>query len=322
MNSMLKVVGSWVDNHAPSLLMGFVALTLSAVVLWPLSVHTVPAGHLGVAWKRFGGGTVVDHVYQEGTRLILPWDLLNVYDARLQRLTRHFDVVLADSLNVSVEISIHYRIDRDRVGYLHRYVGPGYVDSVLIPLIASQARDIFAKFHPDTALTESRTRIEESILRQLRSDLDKVLGGLGLGPIRPIAIEDILVGGLVFPPEVAAAIEKKNTERQLAELYQFRLVVAQREADRKAIEGQGIRKFQDSVQGGLTEGYLRYKAIEATLELAKSPNSKIIVFGSSPGGLPLLLGNTDGAASAWPPAAATLPGAPKVKPIPPAPASR
>jgi hypothetical protein len=33
------------------------------------------------------------------------------------------------------------------------------------------------------------------------------------------------------------------------------------------------------------------RGIEATLELSKSPNSKVIVVGSGDGGLPLILGN-------------------------------
>jgi regulator of protease activity HflC (stomatin/prohibitin superfamily) len=41
----------------------------------------------------------------------------------------------------------------------------------------------------------------------------------------------------------------------------------------------------------LTDKILRDKGIEATLELAQSPNSKVIVVGNSEGGgLPLILG--------------------------------
>jgi hypothetical protein len=41
----------------------------------------------------------------------------------------------------------------------------------------------------------------------------------------------------------------------------------------------------------MTENYLRFRGIQATEELAKSPNAKTLIFGSGPAGLPLVLGN-------------------------------
>ena len=65
------------------------------------------------------------------------------------------------------------------------------------------------------------------------------------------------------------------------------------EAQRKEIEAEGIRKFQDIVRPGLSDSYLRWRGIEATQNLATSSNSKIIVFGQGPTGLPLIMGDMD-----------------------------
>jgi hypothetical protein len=95
---------------------------------------------------------------------------------------------------------------------------------------------------------------------------------------------------LILPQRIQAAIQMKREEEQLALTYSFRLEREQKEAERKRIEAQGIRDFQDIITGGLTTNYLTFKAIDATLELAKSSNAKVVVFGNRVG-LPLLLGN-------------------------------
>ena len=45
--------------------------------------------------------------------------------------------------------------------------------------------------------------------------------------------------------------------------------------------------------GGISETYLRWRGIEATLELAKSNNAKVVVIGSGKDGLPLILNTED-----------------------------
>jgi regulator of protease activity HflC (stomatin/prohibitin superfamily) len=94
----------------------------------------------------------------------------------------------------------------------------------------------------------------------------------------------------VLPPRIQEAIQQKREEEQIALLYNFRLDREEKEAERKRIEARGIRDFQDIITGGLSDKYLLFKGIEATAELAKSPNAKVIVFGDK-SGLPLLLGN-------------------------------
>ena len=54
---------------------------------------------------------------------------------------------------------------------------------------------------------------------------------------------------------------------------------------------QGIKDFQDIVSEGISERLLRWKGIEATVQLAESENSKVIVIGQGDDGLPIILGN-------------------------------
>jgi hypothetical protein len=61
---------------------------------------------------------------------------------------------------------------------------------------------------------------------------------------------------------------------------------------------RGISEFQQIVSQGISDSYLRWQGIEATLQLAQSSNSKIVIVGTGNDGLPVILGNPD--AASWP----------------------
>jgi len=63
-----------------------------------------------------------------------------------------------------------------------------------------------------------------------------------------------------------------------------------REVIRKEIEANGIAKFQKIVNQTITPQLLKWKGVEATQEIAKSSNSKVIVIGNGDGDLPIILG--------------------------------
>jgi regulator of protease activity HflC (stomatin/prohibitin superfamily) len=56
------------------------------------------------------------------------------------------------------------------------------------------------------------------------------------------------------------------------------------------IQAQGIADYNRIISASLTDRILRQKGIDATLELANSPNSKVVVIGSGDEGMPLILG--------------------------------
>ena len=75
--------------------------------------------------------------------------------------------------------------------------------------------------------------------------------------------------------------------------YKFRVEREAQETKRKQVEADGIAAFQKTVSQGISESYLRWRGIEATLLLAQSPNAKIVVIGTGKDGLPIILGNAD-----------------------------
>ncbi|OQA32519.1 MAG: SPFH domain / Band 7 family protein [Betaproteobacteria bacterium ADurb.Bin341] len=259
--------------------------------LFPFVYHTIPAGHVGVLWKRFSGGTVTDEVFPEGYRLTFPWDILYIYDTRLQKMERDVDVLTSDGLQITLNLVWRYHLIPENVPTLHKFIGPDYAERMITPTVGARARDIIAIYQPDEVYTERRLKIQNQILESVRYELDDNFNPHGK-KVKWLVFEDVLIKGMVLPRGVQEAIVRKNAMFHQMEEYTFRVQREHKEAERKRIEALGIRNFQEIVSNGMSESYLRWRGIEATLELAKSPNAKVVVVGNPKNGLPLIL-NTD-----------------------------
>jgi regulator of protease activity HflC (stomatin/prohibitin superfamily) len=284
---------NWLQENFVKSLFGIITLVLLVIVLWPHCVIFIPAGHAGVLWSRFFGGTVMDRIYRPGAHAILPWDVMTVYDLRVQLETREVDVLTADGLHSTVGVGFRFQVDEHNLTTLHEFIGPNYLDKLLVTDIASFTRRMFANYKPEDAFMSKRAFIEDSIQAAVNKNLLENFNPTLRQNMRFIVLDDVMIQSVTMPETVARAIERKVEEYHRAEQYKFTLIAESKEAERKAIEAQGIRQFQDIVRPGLSDNYLRWRGIEATLTLAQSPNSKTVIIGSGPGGLPIILGNMD-----------------------------
>ena len=143
-----------------------------------------------------------------------------------------------------------------------------------------------------------RTEKESEYGEHYRVSLDEML-----------ILYDTLVLGLELPPTVVAAINRKVEQYYLVQEYAFRVDRERKESERKQIEAYGIRDFQQTVTQGISDSYVRWRGIEATLQLAQSPNTKIVIIGSGKDGLPVILGNVDTPIAPQPPPGGATPAA-------------
>lgn len=273
---------------------GLILVALIAFML-PSMIVTIPAGHLGVKWKRFGGGTVIDETVQEGTAFIFPWDKIFVYDARLQSVDREFEVLSSDGLKLKVDLAWRYRVIPRVLGDLHQYAGPNYAETLLAPSVGARARDVIAIYRPEDIYTSHRLEIQHQISESVRYDLKHRFAPKG-GEIKEwIVLEDVLVKRIVLPDGVEESIVRKNMARHEVEQYALIVEKELKETERKRVEALGIRNFQEIVSSGMSESYLRWRGIEATLELARSNNAKVVIVGNNKtGGLPIISISGDG----------------------------
>jgi len=269
-------------------------------VLYPHVVVTVPSGEVGVLWKRFGGGTVLDprQLRDEGIHFLLPWNELFLYDLRIQSLTETYNAISSDGVSLTATINIRFRLKRDAIPTLHQVIGPNYI-KLLGPEIASQMREVIAQFTAEQVYSTARQEIQEKIrertVERLGSKMMEREGeeSYNVAMRDTIILYDTLLYGIELPALVVNAINRKTEQYYIAEEYKFRVEREKRESERKKIEAEGIREFQQIVSQGISDSYLRWRGIEATLQLAQSTNSKVVVIGSGKDGLPIILGNAD-----------------------------
>jgi regulator of protease activity HflC (stomatin/prohibitin superfamily) len=317
--------GVWrfVWRHLPGIAFSLMVTLLLIVVLWPYVVITVPSGRVGVLWKRFNGfdvycwcfvgrGTVLDprELREEGLHVIAPWDRLFLYDLRLQSTTQVINAISKDGVNVTAQINVRYQLLHHSVAVLHKFIGPDYLESVIGPEIGSQAREVFSMYTAQQVYT-SRDTIQQEILastqKSLGANLDKLVQPEATEQPDPkhyndflrgsIQILDTLVLSIELPPAIVGAINRQTEQYYLIQEYKFRVEREAEESKRKQIEANGIAAFQRTVSQGISDSYLRWRGIEATLALAQSRNAKIVVIGTGKDGLPIILGNVDAPAS-------------------------
>src|SRR2546430_2378586 len=300
----------FIENYLPMVVIYLMVATLMAIVLYPHMVVTVPSGYVGVLWKRFGGGTVLDprRLKNEGFNLILPWNQVFLYDLRLQSFTESYNAISSDGVSLTAAVNVRFRLQRDAVPVLHQAIGPNYEKVLVQPGIGSLTREVMAQYTAEQVYSTARQEIQDKI-RSLAEDRlsEKMMEHEGEESYRvsmrdTVILYDILVAGIELPAAIVGAINRKTEQYYIAEEYKFRVEREKRESERKKIEAEGIRDFQQTVSQGISESYLRWRGIEATLQLSQSTNAKVVVIGSGKDGLPIILGNVDTPA---PPAGST-----------------
>ena len=291
--NQIKKFKAYVVRYA----LGFITLFLISVaamaILWPHVVHLIPAGHKGVLFKRLSGGTVLNYTLEEGLHLVLPWNIVTVYDTRIQQKVTTLELLTSDRLKSKVTLSFQFVVYPFNLPYLHKFIGPNYYESVVLPIIESTARTAVAKYTSAEAFTQEITNIIQTISLDTTNVILEKIAPTGLSDMRLLAINDAQVIKFSYPQDVEQAMQEKAIELAKAEGYVYRLIAARREAERKEIEAGGISQFNKIVGGALTDNYLRFLGITATEALAKSDNAKIVIFGNSPSGLPLILGGLE-----------------------------
>lgn len=283
-------ISEWFINHLLSVLLISTLLIGACVVLFPVVVIKIPAGYLGVLYRPLAHGVVEDEVLGEGFHLVYPWNTVQQYNGRIQLKKLELDVLTSDQLHSTVSLTFQFEINSTTLPFLHKYVGTDYIDTLVVPEVTTITREMFGRLSSAQAFTSGINQVVRDIaINADRVIIDK-LSPPGLSSVRLVRISAVQLDSIAYPTDIQTAIENKLVESQVAEAYVYKIEAAKREVERKVIEAGGVKQFQDIVNAGLTENYLKLKGIEATAKLAESSNSKIIMFGNSANGLPVILG--------------------------------
>lgn len=249
---------------------------LVLILLW-MSVAYVPAGHVGVLTIF---GRVTGDVLSEGTHLVNPFAVNTTMSVRTQEVKETASVPSNEGLIMTLDTSLLFRLDSSKAPEVFRSVGPNYTDVVVEPNLRAAIREATASHSANALYSGER----EAVAKQIVDTLNEKLKGRG------VIVESVLLRDIQLPTALKQSIEAKQQAEQESLAMNFRLQKEKQEAERKRIEAQGIRDFQQTVAQGISAQLLEWKGIEATETLAKSPNTKVVVIGSQKNGLPLILG--------------------------------
>lgn len=267
----------WWERNDLNVVIGAVLLSLLLLLVWRSIFVIIGSGHAGVYFSVFFGGTDVKRVRGEGLQLKFPFDTIYDYDIRVQQIPYEYSVISGDGLVMQFRVSIRCLPRRDALGLLQKNIGPDYIQKIVIPATQQAIREVVGDNSAEKIYTSSSAVLEEAV----DTVIEAVTGTY-------ITVDTVLITGIGIPASLQNAIEAKLAQEQNVLQYDFIIDVAKKEAERKRTEAQGIRDFQNIVTPGISENFLRWKGIEATLDLAKSSNAKVIVIGAQ-NGLPLIL---------------------------------
>ena len=266
----------------------FVSFGLVILGLLTACVKQIDAGFCGVQ-SIFG--KVQNQVLNSGLNFINPLVDVKEIDIRTQNYTMSgthdegeksgddaIRVLSADGLEVTIDLSVLYRIVPVEAPKLVQETGLDFKDKIVRPITRTRIRDNAVYYDAVALYSTKRDEFQNRIFKNIEEDFRK----------RGLFLENLLVRNITLPASVKAAIEQKINAEQEAQKMQFVLQKERQEAERKRVEAQGIADYQRIISESLTDKQLQYEQIKAIKELAGSTNSKIIVMPSK-GSVPLIL---------------------------------
>jgi regulator of protease activity HflC (stomatin/prohibitin superfamily) len=265
------------DSNPVVRLLGLGVVAFVLVILLFASVARVESGNVGVLTLF---GRVTGEVLPEGIHLVNPFKANNEMSIRTQEIKESASVPSSEGLVMNLDTSLIFHVDPAKASDVYQKIGPNYQTVLIEPNLRAAIREATASHSANALYTGEREMVAKQIFDQLA----------GLLGQRGFIVESILLRDIQLPATLKSSIESKQQAEQEALAMSFRLQKETQEAQRKRIEAQGIRDFQQIVAQGISPQLLEWKGIEATESLAKSPNSKVVVIGNSKNGLPLILG--------------------------------
>jgi len=254
---------------------GLLVVVLLVVLLGSCSLTTIDTGHVGVLTLF---GQVTREQLPEGMHIINPLKAVTKLSIRTQESKEIAEVPSSEGLLIHLEASLLYRLEPAQATDVYQKIGRDYMDVVVSPNFRSVMRTVTAAHTASALYSDAR----ESVAQQMLVEMRKIVQPRG------IMIENVLLRDIKLPQTLKASIEAKQQADQDAQRMNFVLQKERQEAERKRIEAQGISDFQRIVTVGISQQLLEWKGIEATLEIAKSPNAKVVVIGNPKNGLPVI----------------------------------
>lgn len=271
-----------IDIKFPKAGIFLIVIVVIAIIFISKATITIDGGQRGVLYETLGSGIVTDRpALDEGFQFMAPWNKVQRFNVRQQEFFDQMKVLSSNGLDIQLDATIWYQPQQENLGFLYKEKGVDYLQTIIRPALRSATREVVGRYTPEEIYSSKRAIIQKEIFDETKLILDS----------QYVQINQVLVRDVTLPQTIRDAIERKLRQEQEALEYEFRLIKAEKEAEKQVIEAEGKAKSNRILSASLNDKILRDKGIEATLKLSLSPNSKIIIIGSGKDGLPIILGN-------------------------------
>jgi regulator of protease activity HflC (stomatin/prohibitin superfamily) len=256
-----------------------IGLFISILGFVTSAVRQIDAGHVGV---QILFGEVQPNILYEGLNIVNP--LVDIKEMSIQTqnytMAGHTDeakgggddpihVLSRDGLEVSIDLTVLYRINPTEAPKIYREIGINYQDKIIRPITRTGIRESATYYDAISLFSDKREEFEQNIRSKIYDEFKK----------RGLILERLLVRNIVLPQAVKEAIERKITAVQEAQRMEYVLQRERQEAERKRVEAQGVADAQRIINSGLSDKILQFEMIKVQKELVNSQNSKIIILG-------------------------------------------
>ncbi len=242
----------------------YISLTIGIIILLLNFIVSIPAGNVGIV-DIFG--KVKDDTLKPGLNIVEPWAKVVRMSVKTQEMKEIAEVPSKEGLIVNLEFSVLYHLDPNKANEIYKTVGPNYEEIILIPQLRSVIRDVTASYEAKSLYTEERQKLAEDVYKSINELVNP----------RGIIIEKTPLRKVILPSKLTAAIEEKLKAEQESLRMQFILEKEKKEAERKAVEAEGIKKSNNIISESLTQEYLQWYYIQSLQQLIDSPNNTVII---------------------------------------------
>jgi regulator of protease activity HflC (stomatin/prohibitin superfamily) len=292
---IIALVGLFARGLNPNLgkmrgLLVLVGVAIAIVGGGGSTLRQIDAGHIGVQ-KVFG--KVQENVLYEGLNIVNPLVEVVTISTQTQNYTMSslndqgqkgsddpIRVLAADGLEVTIDLTILYRVTAKDAPRIIREIGEDYEDKVVRPLTRTRIRENAVAYSAVDLYSLKREAFQTAVRTAIEKDFTA----------RGFVLEQLLVRNITLPPSVKESIERKITAIQDAQRMEYVLDKGRQEAELKRVEARGVADAQAILSSALNDKVLQYEMIKAQRELANSQNSKIIIMGGGKGSTPLIIG--------------------------------
>ena len=267
-----------VDDNSVYKILGWLIAALLIVVIIKYSIIPIHAGNSGVLWQRFSHGTRLDRFYGEGIHIIFPWDKMYIYNRRCQTVKEKVTALTSTGLPIEIEMAVYFRVSNDYLPYLHKNIGPDYINIIVKPMIISIIRRITGQLTAEDVFSFQNDFTNRLNLTANITFTENFM-----------ELQDVYLVKISLPEAIIKAIEQKLVEKERIARKIFAVEAEKQEKLRREIESKGIAIYNKTVSKSLSPDILTWQGIEATRQLSQSNNTKTIIVGSGKEGLPIIL---------------------------------